>query len=90
MNFDQLKIRQFHPTKLYHADDDDYIFMQEYGEFKVPNRARASRLEARERQSLSIVENVRKRADEVEKSERKEENKLNNKMVGRASFKGKL
>ena len=31
MNFDQLKLRQFHPTKLYHADDDDYIFMQEYG-----------------------------------------------------------
>lgn len=63
MNFDQLKLRNFHPTKLYHGDDDDYIFMQEYGEFRLPNKLRTSRMEARERQSLSIVENVRKRAD---------------------------
>jgi hypothetical protein len=41
--------------------------MQEYGETRQPNK-RTERLEARERQSLSIVENVRKRADEVEKS----------------------
>lgn len=65
MNFDQLKLRQFHPTRLYHAEDDDHIFMQEYGDFRPANsnKNHTSRIEARERQSLSIVENVRKRAD---------------------------
>ena len=47
MNFDQLKLRQFQPNKLYHADDDDHIFMQEYGDFRPPNKSRASRIEAR-------------------------------------------
>lgn len=63
-----MKMKQFNPTKLYSAEDEDNIFMQEYGgggRTKV-----TSGLEVRERQSLSIVENVKKRADEVEKTEK--------------------
>lgn len=51
LTIDHLKLKQFNPNKLYAQSDDDHYFLEEYGA-----RPRiSSRLQARERQSLSIV-----------------------------------
>jgi hypothetical protein len=41
MSLEQMKLRQFNPKKLYQDDDDDYIFMQEYG--GLPNKPQTHR-----------------------------------------------
>ena len=61
LNIEQLRLKQFNPTKLYSAHEDDAYFLQEYG--SKPRMS--SRLQARERQSLSVVESTKMRAEQL-------------------------
>lgn len=51
ITIDQLKLKQFNLSKLYAPDEDDRYFLEEFGGKPRINE----RLQARERQSLSIV-----------------------------------
>lgn len=58
ITIDQLKLKQFNLSKLYTPDEDDRYFLEEFGGKPKINE----RLQARERQSLSIVESTKQRA----------------------------
>lgn len=57
-------MNKFNPNRYFSKDDDDKIFLDEY----EGGRARiSSGMDARERNSMSVVEDVKKRVGEVEK-----------------------
>ena len=69
LTIDHLRLKQFNPSKFIGQADDDQYFLSEYG-----GKARvSSRLEAKERQSLSIVESTRMRASEIERQDKMKE-----------------
>lgn len=71
MSIDQLKLNKFNPNRYFNKDDDDdRIFLNEYEEGGRPRMS--SGIEVRERNSMNVVEDVRKRVGEVEKKEKKQ------------------
>ena len=62
LSIDQLNFKRFNPNKFYHKDEDDNIYLDEYDR---GNRRLKSGI--RERHSVSVVEEAKKRAHEVEK-----------------------
>ena len=65
ISIDQLKIKQFNPNRYFNKDDDDRIFSDEYEGGSRPRIM--SGMEVRERNSIAIVEDVKKRVGEVQK-----------------------
>ena len=69
LNIDHLKLKQFNPAKFMAHSEDDHYFLEEYG----AKPRISSRLQARERQSLSIAESTKLRAEEIERKEKQKE-----------------
>lgn len=62
ISIDQLKYKQFNPHRYFNKDDDDKIFLDEY----EGGRPRImSGMEMRERNSIALVEDMKKRVNEV-------------------------
>jgi|JI10StandDraft_1071094.scaffolds.fasta_scaffold3268812_1 hypothetical protein len=64
MSIEQLKINKFNPNRYFSRDDDDKIFLDEYemgGRQRMPSGLESNR----ERNSLAVVEDARKRVEEV-------------------------
>lgn len=59
VSVEHLKLKNFNPSKYYTIDDDDKYFLDEYG----GSRPKFSqRFQTRERQSMSVVESTKMRA----------------------------
>lgn len=59
MSIDQLKFNKFNPNRYFSKDDDDKIFLDEYEGGR--QRVSSGMESARERNSLTVVEDVKKR-----------------------------
>lgn len=88
MSIDQLKLNKFNPNRYFSKDDDDKIFLDEYETGTRP-RMNSGMESARERNSLAVVTDVRKRVEEVEKKEKKQEKELEKK-IGHVPVKGRF
>lgn len=72
LSIDQLKLKQFNPNKFFSKDDDDKVFLDEY-EGGGGRKRLNSGFVGRDRQSMSIVEDMKKRVNQVEKKQKRQD-----------------
>lgn len=64
ISIDQLKLKQFNPGRYFSKDDDDKTFLDEYDGARPRI---SSGMAVRERNSIAMVNDMKKRVEEVDK-----------------------